>query len=160
MTRLNQDFWAGILFLIIGTAFAWGATSYSLGRGGQPGPGSFPFALGVLIALLGLALVVKAARAGFTRPLVEAGAGTGEATQWWTGLVVLLAVVLFGAALIPFGLVIAVTVLVLVAKPAVPGLAWGSAVLVAATLALCTSLLFVGLLNLPIPLWPRFDFGF
>lgn len=148
MGRLTQDFWAGTLFLALGSAFAWGATSYSLGRAGQPGPGSFPFALGVLIAGIGLVLTLK----GITQRGATKAASFGD---WRISFVVLLAVVLFGAALIPFGLIAAVATLVLVAKPAIGGLSWVSAPIVAVILAIGTSVLFIGLLHLPIPLWPQ-----
>src|SRR6187431_2425896 len=58
--KSERDFWAGMMFLVIGVAFAWGATTYSFGSSARPGPGYFPFGLGVLLALLGALELFKA----------------------------------------------------------------------------------------------------
>ena len=51
--KSQKDFWSGVMFIAVGAAFAWGATEYSFGSSARPGPGYFPFGLGVLLALLG-----------------------------------------------------------------------------------------------------------
>ena len=59
--KSQRDFWSGLMFLVIGIAFAWGATAYSFGNSARPGPGYFPFGLGVLLALLGAIVVFERA---------------------------------------------------------------------------------------------------
>jgi hypothetical protein len=54
----QRDFWAGMMFLVTGVAFAWGATAYHFGSSARPGPAYFPFGLGVLLALLGAGLAL------------------------------------------------------------------------------------------------------
>ena len=49
----KQDFWSGVMFVVVGAAFALGATSYSMGTAARMGPGYFPFWLGVCLSLLG-----------------------------------------------------------------------------------------------------------
>ena len=51
--KSQKDFFSGLLFMGAGVAFAWGASSYTLGTGARMGPGYFPLALGVLLAVLG-----------------------------------------------------------------------------------------------------------
>jgi hypothetical protein len=49
--KSQRDFWSGLMFIGVGLAFAWGATNYSFGSSARPGPGYFPFGLGILMAL-------------------------------------------------------------------------------------------------------------
>ena len=51
--KSQKDFLSGLMFLVVGGIFAWGATSYSIGTGARMGPGYFPLLLGVLLAVLG-----------------------------------------------------------------------------------------------------------
>jgi hypothetical protein len=67
--KSQKDFFSGLMFLLVGIAFAWGAGSYSIGTGARMGPGYFPMVLGVLLAGLGLvititSLVVETAEGG------------------------------------------------------------------------------------------------
>ena len=48
------------MFLVVGVAFAWGSTAYSFGSSARPGPGYFPFGLGVILAILGAIELFKA----------------------------------------------------------------------------------------------------
>ena len=56
----QKDFWAGIMFLVVGVGFAIGALNYSFGSSARPGPAYFPFGLGILTALLGVFEIFKA----------------------------------------------------------------------------------------------------
>ena len=57
--RSPQDLLAGAVFVVLGLAFAVGATAYRLGTPSEMGPGAFPFVLGLLLATFGLTTVVK-----------------------------------------------------------------------------------------------------
>jgi hypothetical protein len=48
------------MFVVVGIAFAWGATVYSFGSSARPGPGYFPFGLGVILAVMGGLVLFKA----------------------------------------------------------------------------------------------------
>ncbi|MDP3170649.1 MAG: tripartite tricarboxylate transporter TctB family protein, partial [Polaromonas sp.] len=52
----QKDFFAGLMFMGVGVAFAWGATNYNVGTGARMGPGYFPLMLGVLMAVIGAAI--------------------------------------------------------------------------------------------------------
>ncbi|WP_347191222.1 tripartite tricarboxylate transporter TctB family protein [Planktotalea arctica] len=64
----QQDITLGAIFVALGIAAAWGATSYK-GAGGI-----YPMVLGLLLALFGLFVAFRAVRAssGTERPLMEA----------------------------------------------------------------------------------------
>lgn len=65
MPRDYRDICGGMLLTGFGLLFSWYAiTHYNLGTVRQMGPGMFPAALGVLLAVCGLALIVAA----FFRP--------------------------------------------------------------------------------------------
>ncbi len=53
MIKSQKDFFSGLMFTLVGAAFAWGATSYNVGTGARMGPGYFPLLLGVFLAVLG-----------------------------------------------------------------------------------------------------------
>lgn len=50
--RNHRDFRPGVMFLVIGAAFALFAQQYALGTPARMAPGFFPTMLGVLLALL------------------------------------------------------------------------------------------------------------
>jgi hypothetical protein len=54
---------AALAFLATGVFFAWFSALLPFGRVGLPGPGFFPFVLGVVLALLALAILFQAWRA-------------------------------------------------------------------------------------------------
>ena len=58
--KSQKDFVSGILLVIVGAAFAVGATNYSFGVAVRPGPGYFPFGLGIILALLGVVVLFSA----------------------------------------------------------------------------------------------------
>ena len=34
--KSQRDFWAGLLFIVVGVGFAWGATNYGFGTSARP----------------------------------------------------------------------------------------------------------------------------
>ncbi|GAA1875184.1 tripartite tricarboxylate transporter TctB family protein [Myceligenerans crystallogenes] len=74
--RSTGDVVAGLIFLALGVAFAVGSLGYELGELLDMGPGYLPLVLGLALAALGLACVVKAYVA--PDPVPDAGpAGPG-----------------------------------------------------------------------------------
>ncbi|MEG0201441.1 MAG: tripartite tricarboxylate transporter TctB family protein, partial [Comamonas sp.] len=57
--KSQKDFFSGLMFLVVGLAFAIGASNYTIGSGARMGPGYFPLILGVLMAILGAAICVS-----------------------------------------------------------------------------------------------------
>jgi hypothetical protein len=62
----QKDFWAGLMFLAFGLAFAIIARNYQMGTAVRMGPAYFPTVLGGLLAVLGAVILVR----GFASKLV------------------------------------------------------------------------------------------
>jgi hypothetical protein len=56
---LHKDFWGGALMLALGIVVAAQGATYSVGTLSRMGPGYFPVALGVIMALAGIAISIK-----------------------------------------------------------------------------------------------------
>ena len=148
--KSQRDFYAGLMFAAIGAIFAWSATSYSFGVSAQPGPGYFPFGLGVLLAVLGIVVILKALT-------VESEEDERIGALAWRPLLVIVAsVALFGITLPWLGLVVALPLLNIGAGWAGDEFRWKDALIAAAVLTLASWIIFILGLRLTIPLWPSF----
>ena len=148
--KSQRDFWAGLMFIACGAMFAWGATNYSFGSSARPGPGYFPFGLGVLLAVLGAIVLFKAMR-------TETPNGDPIGPWAWRPVgVITLAVILFALLLPKLGLVIALPVLVVVAALGSDEFHGLTAAISAVILTLFSWLVFVKGLGLTIPMLPSF----
>ena len=135
--RSQRDFVAGLFLLIVGSAFALGATQYSFGVASKPGPGYFPFGLGVLLAGLGALIAFGAlARGG------EDGDPVG-AIPWRPLLCIVGALVLFGFALPRFGFLLSFPVMIIVTSMGGDEFRWKDAILNAAILTAFSWLVFI-----------------
>ncbi len=149
--KSQRDFWSGLLFVIVGVAFASGSLiHYSFGSSARPGPGYFPFGLGVLLALLGAAVLFKALT------IESEGGQPIGAVAWRPLLIVVGAIVLFGFALPRLGLAITLPLLIIVSSFASDEFRWRDAILSSVVLTVGSWAIFVWGLSLVIPVWPTF----
>jgi drug/metabolite transporter (DMT)-like permease len=148
--KSERDFWSGLMFIIVGVAFAWGATTYSFGGSARPGPGYFPFGLGVLMAVLGGVVLFKAMTVE-----VEGGDKIGP-WAWKPLLMITGTVAIFGWSLPYLGMFMALPILVCIAALAGDEFHWKDALLSAVVLTAFSWLIFILGLKLTIPLWPSF----
>jgi hypothetical protein len=148
--KSQRDFFSGLMFLVVGLAFAWGATDYSMGSGARPGPGYFPMMLSVLMAIIG-AIVI------FTSLTIEVEGGDpiGD-IAWRPLLVVVAAILLFAVALPRLGLIITTPLLIIVVSFASTEFKWPGVLIASVVLDVFSWLVFVKGLSLTIPLWPAF----
>lgn len=146
--KSQRDFWSGLMFLTVGIAFAWGSTEYSFGSSARPGPGYFPFGLGILLSLLGGAVLFKALT------LESEGGDPIGRIAWRPLLVVVAAIVLFGVALPRLGLAVTLPLLITVSALASDEFRWRDALLSSVVLTLGSWVIFVWGLKLVIPVWP------
>jgi len=58
--RSPKDFWAGLIFIAIGGGFVLLAQQYRLGDMHRMGPAMFPTLVGVLLAVLGAIIALRA----------------------------------------------------------------------------------------------------
>jgi Tripartite tricarboxylate transporter TctB family len=148
--KSQKDFWSGLMFMVTGIGFAWGATNYSFGVSARPGPGYFPFGLGVLLALLGALVLFKALT-------IETDGGDPVGAIAWKPLLILLgAITLFGFLLPRLGMAITLPLLVIISSFAGDEFHWRGALISAVVLTIGSWAIFVLGLGLTIPLWPTF----
>lgn len=148
--KSQKDFWSGLMFVIAGVSFSWGATNYSFGVTARPGPAYFPFGLGVLLALLGAFIL-------FRSLVVETD--DGEPIGKWAFrpmLTIVFAVCLFGVMLPRLGMVVSLPVLIVVASLAGEEFHWKDALINCCVLTAGSWLIFIKGLALVIPVWPSF----
>lgn len=147
--RNQQDFAAGVMYVVGGAGFALGALEYKLGEAARMGPGWFPFAVGLLLALVGIITALNAVRGGATELKVKRP--EFSSLGWILG-----GVILFGLLLPHLGLVISMFVLVMVSSRASHEFKWLSAILNSIFLvAFCIGVFIYGI-HLQMPLWPDF----
>ena len=147
--KSERDFWAGMMFLVVGVAFAWGAAAnYNFGSSARPGPAYFPFGLGVLLALLGALELFKALT-------IESEGGDPIGAVAWKPLIVIVgAVATFGWTLPHLGMFIALPLLVVVSATAGDEFHWKDALINAVVLTVGSWFIFIYGLKLVIPLYP------
>lgn len=151
--KSQKDFWSGLMFVVTGLGFSAGATFYSFGSSARPGPGYFPFGLGLLLALLGASVLFKSLS-------VETEDGEPVGAIPWRPLgLITLSVVVFGFALPLLGMVLSLPLLVLMASLAGDEFRLKEVVINAVVLTASSWLIFIKGLNLVIPLWPKFLAG-
>ncbi|MDO5693585.1 MAG: tripartite tricarboxylate transporter TctB family protein [Pseudomonadota bacterium] len=157
----QKDFFAGLLYMLIGVGFAWGATSYKIGDGARMGPGYFPLMLGIVLAVIGGIVMFRAL-------VVETPDGNPVGKWAWKPLLfIIVANFLFGILLagwpllgIPaMGLIVAIYVLVFVAALAGNEFKFVEVFILATLLAAGSWAAFVWGLKLQFPVWPSFIAG-
>lgn len=147
--RNQQDFWAGVMFVVIGGLFAVFSTAYDIGTAARMGPGYFPLALGILLLLLGVLIGWRS----FAR---SAGTNKLAPTGWREILLILGSVALFGITLPYLGMVISVILLILVSSYATYEFKLRDTLISIVVLLIMSYLAFVKGLELQFPVWPPF----
>ena len=148
--KSEKDFWSGLMFIVVGLGFAWGATEYTFGSSARPGPAYFPFGLGIVMAVLGAMVLFKALTFE-----VEGGDKIG-AWAWKPLLIIVGAVAGFGVILPKLGMIISLPLLVFMAAQAGDEFRWKEALVNAVVITLISWGVFIKGLSLTIPLWPSF----
>lgn len=151
--KSQRDFWSGLMFIAVGIGFAWGATMYSFGSSARPGPGYFPFGLGILLAILGAIVLFKALTIE-----VEGGDKIG-AFAWKPLITILASIAVFGLILPKLGMIISLPVLIFTSAWAGDEFHWKDALINSIVLTVGSWLIFIKGLSLTIPMWPTFLAG-
>ena len=146
--KSQKDFVSGILLVIVGAAFAVGATNYSFGVAVRPGPGYFPFGLGIILALLGVVVLFSA-----FKQERKGGDPIGK-IPGRPLLCVVGAIVFFGFFLPRLGFVISFPIMIVLTAAGSNEFTWKDALLNAAILTVMSYAIFIYGLQLTIPLWP------
>lgn len=147
--RNRQDFWSGVMFIALGLGFAWKAASYQMGTAARMGPGYFPFALGLVLAILGAIVLLGSLAKNATETRVEK-------FDWRIAFLVIGSVVLYALILKLLGIYISVFVLVVASSLASHEFNLKVAAANGLFLVVFSYLAFVKGLGLIFPLWPSF----
>jgi Tripartite tricarboxylate transporter TctB family len=150
--RSRKDVLAGLLFVGFGGAFALGASAYDFGDPVRPGPGFYPVVIGVLLAVLGVAIIV--------RGTVDEDDGPITPPSWRAVAMILGALAVFALTVRGLGLGPAVFVTALLASLASRETTIRGALVMAVGLTAVSIVIFAVALNLRLPLLgpmiPRF----
>ena len=159
--KSQKDFYSGLLYTVVGAAFAYGATSYNIGTGARMGPGYFPLLLGSILAIIGGVILLKAL-------VVETP--TGDRIGSWALKPLSFIIsgnLLFGVLLgglpsikLPaMGLIVAIYGTTLVVSMAGDKFKLKEVLILATVLSVLSYLAFIVLLKLQFPVWPSFIAG-
>lgn len=159
--KSQKDFFSGLMFTVVGVAFAWGATTYTVGNGARMGPGYFPLMLGVVMAVIGMIIT-------FTALVTETPDGDKIGKWAWKQVFFILGANLaFGILLgglpslgVPaMGLIAAIYALTIIASLAGHEFNIKSVLVLATALAIGSYFAFIWALKLQIQVWPTFITG-
>ena len=159
--KSQKDFFSGLMFTVVGVAFAWGATTYTVGNGARMGPGYFPLMLGIVMAIIGMIIT-------FTALVTETPDGDKIGEWAWKQVFFILGANLaFGVLLgglpslgVPaMGLIAAIYALTIIASLAGHEFNIKSVLILATVLAIGSYFAFIWALKLQIQVWPTFITG-
>lgn len=145
--RDNRDFWAGVMFSVIGGTAIWIARDYPYGSTLRMGAGYFPTLMGGILILFGAYIMVKGLRRG---EKIEGG---------WSlraFIVLPLMVVLFGLLLEHAGFIPALAVIACGSAAAGKEFKWVEVLPFTLLLTLLSVAVFIWGLGLPYPLLKGF----
>ena len=156
--KSQKDFFSGLMFAVVGGAFAAVSSTYTIGTGARMGPGYFPLVLGVLLAALGVLIAVRSFSSG-----PEDGDPVGR-FAWRPLIFIISANLAFGACLgglpsiglPPLGLIVGIVILTFVASLASDEFNAKETLILSIVLCVFSYGAFIKLLNLQFPVWPAF----
>ena len=161
MIKSQKDFFSGLMFTLVGGAFALGATNYSVGTGARMGPGYCPMLLGVVLALLG-AFIIFYSLVEHAEDGDKVGSFAWRPIGYVLGSNLAFGILLGGLpsfGLPAMGLIVAIYALVIIASKAGDNFVLKDVLLLATLLAVGSYLAFIVLLKLQMPVWPTFITG-
>ncbi|AMM25430.1 tripartite tricarboxylate transporter TctB family protein [Variovorax sp. PAMC 28711] len=159
--KSQRDFFSGVMFTVVGIAFAWGASTYNVGNGARMGPGYFPLMLGIVMALIGLGIM-------FSGLTVETEDGEPIGKWAWKQIFFIIGANLaFGILLgglpsfgVPaMGMIVGIYALVIISSLAGSEFNLPKVLVLATVLAAGSYVAFIWALKLQIQVWPTFITG-
>jgi hypothetical protein len=139
----TRDIIGGFALVALGVFAALYAQRYDIGELQEMGPGYFPVALGILLAILGLFIAIPA----FFRE------GTTIHIEWKSLIWVLISIAIFAIALNKAGLILA-TILSVLAASIPSKSSWKTRIILALCIAAITYSVFLLGLGMVLPVWP------
>ena len=143
MHRSKRDVLAGVVFVVFGAGFAWGAFAYPMGTVARIGPGFYPLVVAVLLVILGVAVAIRPSGDQEEDPV---------APPWRAIAVIFAAILLFGLTVRGLGLAPSIFIAATLASFASVKTGPLGAVVIGAALTVVSVLIFVVALRLNLPL--------
>ena len=147
LIRNQRAFTAGALFLVVAVFYFVMSFKYQQGTPARMGPGFFPKMVSILLGLVGIGILIGS---------VSARAHIEKLERWDVkGLLWIAGSVALFAVLLPtFGLVIALSVLIIISSYASPEFTWvGTLVNTVVLVIFCVGVFVYGI-SLQFPVWP------
>ncbi len=141
----HKDFWTGVIFVFFGLAAIIIGLDYPMGTAGRMGPAYFPSVLGGLLALVGLAGIIRS----FFREEEERMGRFAFKEAFF----VLFAVVLFAFTVRGAGLVVAVMLIMMVSAFASSKFKLASSLAVSVGMTIFAVVVFIKALGLPLAIF-------
>ena len=142
-----KDLWAGLMFVAFGLFFLLVARHYRMGSASGMGPGYFPAMLGGLMALIGGVIAFQS--------FVIRGEKV-PAFSFRPLFLVILSLLFYGYSLQSIGMVFALALLIFIAAFAGHEFDFKEVLILSVVAIFFSVLVFVKVLGLPYPLWPKF----
>jgi len=161
MIKSQKDFFSGLMFALVGGAFAWGATNYTVGTGARMGPGYFPLLLGIFLAILG-GFIMFYSLVEHTEDGDKVGKFAWKPVCYVLGANLAFGVLLGGLPSIglpAMGLIAGIYALVFIASKAGDTFVFKDVFILATVLAVGSYIAFIWALKLQMPVWPTFITG-
>ena len=150
--RLSQQHWSGLFFVAFGAFVLWAGKDLAIGTAGDMGIGYTPRALAIGCVAVGCILLGTTFFGAAHMPMVE---GEGRiAIAWWPLVLVTGMVIAFDVLLPLLGLPLTVVLMTFMAALSGEDFQLPLLIVIAAGMALLSTLLFSTALNLQIPVWP------
>lgn len=150
MIKNKKDFWAGIFFIAFGAGAAAVAQENALGTLSRMGPGFFPTALGVILALLGCCLSLRA--------LLFSGYGDGslEGVNWGVLGFILGSVAVFAVSLLKLGVLLSIALMIVISSLASGRFRAREVAVLTVFMCLLCWVIFIFGVGLQVPVLPAF----
>lgn len=147
LIRNQRAFASGALFLLVSIFYFVVSLNYASGTPARMGPGFFPKMVSILLGVLALGVMLGAMSPRAHRETLERWDVKG--LLWITG-----SVLLFAVLLPTFGLIVALSALIIVASLASPEFTWRGALINTVVLNIFCIGVFIYGINLQFPVWP------
>jgi len=147
LIRNQRAFASGVLFLVVSIFYFVMSFNYATGTAARMGPGFFPRMVSVLFGLIAIGVIFSAMSPRAKREDLERWDIKG--LLWIAG-----SVVLFAVLLPTFGLIVALSALIIIASLASPEFTWRGAIVNTIVLNIFCVGVFIYGINLQFPVWP------
>lgn len=149
--KSETDFWSGVMYIVVGAAFAGFASEYDYGTPQRMGPAFFPTMLGGLLVFIGAIVLLKGLATEDPHGQNKVEKFHLPELGWIIG-----AIVAYGLLLRPLGIMLANVVLVVISMLASHQFKWKEAIALSVVMGIIVYAVFVYGLKLTVPVWPAF----